>query len=89
MFTSHGTKQARKQRTGAHPTSSLSSGNASDLKFKDSSLLLMRISVLHLGPSAPAPDTPSVRLRTPTVPGGNMDKLPHALDFASISSKER
>lgn len=80
MFTSHGIKQARK-RTGAHPPSSLSSGNASDLKFKDSSLLLMRISVLHLGPSAPAPDMPSGRLRTPTMPDGNMDKLPHAFDF--------
>lgn len=81
MFTSHGPKQARKQRMSTHPLSSLSSGNTSDLKFKDSSLLLMRISVLHLGSSSMAPDMPSVRLRTPTTPDGNMDKLSLAFDF--------
>lgn len=58
MFTSCGTKEAKNQRTDGHPPFSLSSVSVSE-----SSLLLMRISVLHLGPSALAPDMPSVTIR--------------------------
>lgn len=67
MSASYGTKEAKNQKTGAHPLFNLYSGNASE-----SSLMLMRISVLHLDPSATAPDMPSVRIRTSPVPDGNM-----------------